>query len=115
MNNLTFHFNQNKNKDKKEVVWCTTCRTKGHHKNECPMFAQYMAAGILNPLPMGGLWCEIFKKPGHNPYGVKYSRNQVTTVPKTFYCTFCKLVGHDDKYCRTMELMQERTPDEYRV
>jgi hypothetical protein len=39
---LTFQFNQNKSKDKREVVWCITCRTKEHHKNECPTFAQYM-------------------------------------------------------------------------
>jgi hypothetical protein len=36
-------------------------------------------------------------------------------VPKNSYCTFCKSVGHDDKDCRTMELMQERTSDAYRV
>jgi hypothetical protein len=37
------------------------------------------------------------------------------TVPKNSYCTFCKSVGHDDKDCRTMELMRERTSDAYRV
>jgi hypothetical protein len=37
------------------------------------------------------------------------------TVPKNSYCTFCKSVGHDDKDCRTMELMWERTSDAYRV
>jgi hypothetical protein len=35
---LTFQLNQNKDKEKREVSWCTTCRTKGHHKNECPNF-----------------------------------------------------------------------------
>jgi hypothetical protein len=39
MKNLMFQLNQNNNKDKREVVWCTTCRTEGHHKNECPTFA----------------------------------------------------------------------------
>jgi hypothetical protein len=38
LKNLTFQLNQNKGKDKREVVWCTTCRTEGHHKNECPTF-----------------------------------------------------------------------------
>jgi hypothetical protein len=38
MNNLSFQLNQNKSKEKREVVWCTTCRTEGHHKNECPTF-----------------------------------------------------------------------------
>jgi hypothetical protein len=68
LTNLTFQLNKNKNKDKREAVWCTTCRTEGHHKNECPMFAQYMEAGMPNPLPPGGLWCEICKKSGHDPY-----------------------------------------------
>jgi hypothetical protein len=37
------------------------------------------------------------------------------TVPKSSYCNFCKSVGHDDKDCRTMDLMRERTSDAYRV
>jgi hypothetical protein len=37
------------------------------------------------------------------------------TVPKSSYCNFCKSVGHDDKDCRTLELMRERTSDTYRV
>jgi len=34
--------NHNKGKEKREVVWCTLCRTKGNHKNECPTFLQYL-------------------------------------------------------------------------
>jgi hypothetical protein len=45
LNNMTFKLNQNKGKEKREVVWCTLCRTEGHHKNECPTFAQYLGAG----------------------------------------------------------------------
>jgi hypothetical protein len=56
LNNITFQLNQNKCKGKQEVVWCTTCRTEGHHKNECPTFMQYMAARIPNPLPTTRLW-----------------------------------------------------------
>jgi hypothetical protein len=65
---LTFQLNQNNNKDKREVVWCTTCRIEGHHKNEFPTFMKYMVAGIPNPLPIGGLLCKICKKQGHDPY-----------------------------------------------
>jgi hypothetical protein len=68
LKNLMFQLNQNKIKDKQEVVWCTTCRTEGHHKNECPTFVQYMAVGMPNPLLTGALWCKIYKKPGHDPY-----------------------------------------------
>jgi hypothetical protein len=42
LKNLTFQLNQNMSKDKREAAWCTTCRTEGHHKNECPNFVQYM-------------------------------------------------------------------------
>jgi hypothetical protein len=53
--NLTFQLNRNKNTEKREVIWCTACRMEGHHKNTCPTFVQYMATGMLNPLPQGGL------------------------------------------------------------
>jgi hypothetical protein len=56
LKNLTFLLNQNKNRDKREDVWCTTCRMEGHHKNKFPTFAQYMEIGMPNPLPQGGLW-----------------------------------------------------------
>jgi hypothetical protein len=48
LRNLTFQLNQNKRKEKREVVWCTTCKTEGHHKNECPIFSQYMETGLPN-------------------------------------------------------------------
>jgi hypothetical protein len=37
------------------------------------------------------------------------------TIPKSSYCNFCKPVGHDEKYCRTMDLLKERTSDTYKV
>jgi hypothetical protein len=114
MKKLTFQLNQNKNKDKREVVWCTTCRTKGHHNNECPTFLQYMTAGMPNLLTTGGLWCKIYKKPDHDPYHCTMIR-KYQTIPKSSYCNFYKSVGHNDKDCRTMELMRERTSDAYRV
>jgi succinate dehydrogenase/fumarate reductase-like Fe-S protein len=43
MKKLTFQLSQNKGKEKREVVWCTTCMTHVHHKNQCPTFAQYIA------------------------------------------------------------------------
>jgi hypothetical protein len=111
---LMFQLNQNKNKDKREVVWCTTCRTKGHHKNKCPNFAQYMAAGMPNPLPTGGLCYKICKKSGHDPYHCTMMQ-KYQTVPKSSYCTFCKSVGHDDKDFKTIKLMRERISNTYRV
>jgi hypothetical protein len=68
LNNLTFQLNQNKGKENREDVWCTFCRTKGHHKNECPTFVQYIRIGMPNLLLSGGPWCEICKTHGHDPY-----------------------------------------------
>jgi hypothetical protein len=93
---------------------CTTCSMEGHHKNKCPTFAQYMATGMPHPLPTRGLWCELCKKPGHDPYHFPMIQ-KYQTVPKSSYCNFCKLVGHDDKDCPTLDLMRERTSDAYRV
>jgi hypothetical protein len=108
LKNLTFQVNQNKGKEKREVVWCTTCRTKEHHKNECLTFAQYMATGMPNSLPTGGLWFEICKKQGHDPYQFP-TMHKYQTIPKISYCNFFNSVGHHDKYCRTMDIMRERT------
>jgi hypothetical protein len=114
MKNLTFQLNQNKGKEKREYVWCTLCRTKGHHKNECPTFAQYLGTRNMNPLPTGGPWCEICRTHGHDPYHCPMMQ-KYQTVPKTTFCNFCKSVGHEDKDCRTLEIMKERTSDTYRV
>jgi hypothetical protein len=114
LKNLTFQLNQNKGKEKREVVSCTTCRKKGHHKNECPTFTQYMEIGVPNPFPPGGPWCNIFKTYGHDPYHFPMMQ-KYQTVPKSSYCNLCKLVGHDDKDYRIMELMREITSDTYRV
>jgi hypothetical protein len=90
------------------------CRKKGHHKNECPTFAQYLDTGVPNPLPTGGQWCEISKTHEHDPYHCTMMQNY-NIVPKISYCNFFKSVGHDEKDSRTLELMRERTSDTYRV
>jgi hypothetical protein len=73
-----------------------------------------METRLPNPLPIGGLWCDIFKTHGHDPYHFPMMQ-KYQTVPKSSYCNFCKSVGHDDKDCRTMDLMRERTSETYRV
>jgi hypothetical protein len=35
------------------------------------------------------------------------------TKLKSTFCNFCKLVGHEEKNCRTLDLMKERTSDAY--
>jgi hypothetical protein len=79
---------------------------EGHHKNDCPTFVQYMATGLPNPLSAGGMWCEICKTHGHDRYHCPMMQ-KYQEVTNNAYCTFCKSVKHDDKDCRTMDLMRE--------
>jgi hypothetical protein len=112
LNKLTVQLNQNKSREKIEVMYFTLCRSEGHHKNECPKFAQYLGVGMPNPFPTGGPWCEICKTNGHDPYHfpimLKYKKESKST-----FCNFCKSVGNEDKNCRTLELMKERTSYAY--
>ena len=73
-----------------------------------------MEIGVPKPLPTGGPWCGICKMHGHDPYHFPMM-HKYKTIPKSSYCNSCKSVGHDDKDCRTMELMRERTSDTYRM
>jgi hypothetical protein len=43
-----------KEKENHEHVWCITCKTKCHRKEEFPSFAQYMAIGEPKSL-VGGV------------------------------------------------------------
>ena len=37
------------------------------------------------------------------------------TIPKSTFCNFCKSDEHEDKDCRTLEMMKERIEDTYMV
>jgi hypothetical protein len=86
---------------------------KGHHKDECPTFVQYLAVGAPNPLPGGG-YCEICKKWGHHPTECPLLQKYQST-PKNLFCNFCKSVGHEEKDCHVFDLLRERTSDMYRI
>ena len=40
-----------KGKEVREEVWCTICQTKGHSKEKCLIFVQYLTSGTPIPLP----------------------------------------------------------------
>jgi hypothetical protein len=52
-----------------EHVWCTMCRSKRHHREECPTLENYMEMGASIPFPFGpqAEWCEICRQWGHIP------------------------------------------------
>jgi hypothetical protein len=114
MKNLTLLLNHNKGKGNREYVWCTMCRTEGHHKNECPLFGKYIGVGMKNPLDSGGPWFDILKTYWNDPYHFPMMQ-KCNRIRKIIFCNFCKLVGHEDKDCRTLEMMKERIADTYMV
>ena len=114
--NLTLQLqDMRKVKEVREEVWCTKCRTKGHSREHCTIFAEYMASREPNPLPqVRGPWCEICKTNGHRPQDCHLLQKYVQT-PKNSFCTFCKFVGHDVNNYKAYEPMMERTQDVYAV
>ena len=40
-----------KGKEVCDEVWCPKCKTEGHSKEHCLVFAEYLASGVPNPLP----------------------------------------------------------------
>jgi hypothetical protein len=102
-----------KGKEKREQVWCTKCRMKGHHKDECPTFVQYLVAGVSNPLPRGGYF-EICKKWGHHPTDCPLLQKYQST-PRNLFFNFYKSMEHEEKDCRVLDLMRKRTLDMYMI
>ena len=50
--NLTLQLHDmKKGKEVRKNVWCTRCRTKGHSKEHCLVFVEYLASGAPNPSP----------------------------------------------------------------
>ena len=41
---------KDKGKEKREDIWCVICRFKGHDKDDCPLFHEYLASGVQSPL-----------------------------------------------------------------
>ena len=102
-----------KGKEVRKEVWCTRCRVEGHSKEQCPVFAQYLASGAPNPLPQTwGLSCKICIQVGQRPQDC-HMLQKYTKTPKNLYCTFYSSVGHDDSHCRTLDMVMERTQDFY--
>ena len=67
--NLTLQIHElKKGKEVMQDIWCIKCRAQGHSKDNCPVFAEYLASGAPNPLPRTqGPWCEICRTQGHPP------------------------------------------------
>jgi hypothetical protein len=105
---------KDKEKDKREDILCIRCKSKGHGKENFPLFQVYLAYGVLNPLKQVTLpWCEVCRNT-HHPGECYYMQKYVQT-PTNMYCTFYKSVGNDDRDCREYDLMHERSIDVYKL
>jgi hypothetical protein len=105
---------KDKGKDKREDIWCIRCKSKGHDKEKCPLFHEYLAYGAPSPLNQVTLpWCEVYRN-RHCPDECYYLQKYVHTHAN-LYCAFYKLVGHDDKDFRDYDLMHEISRDIYKI
>jgi hypothetical protein len=105
---------KDKGKEKREDIWCITCKLEGHDKDHCPLFHEYLASRAHSPLKQATVpWCNVYRT-RHRPSECYYIQKYVQT-PTNIYCTFCKFVGHDEKDCRAYDLMHERSRDTYRI
>jgi hypothetical protein len=105
---------KDKGKYKREAIWCVRCRSKGHDKEHCPLFNEYLASGASSPLKQVTLpWCEVCKN--RHRIGECYYMQKYVQTPKNLYCTFYKSIGHDDRDCRAYDLMHERSRDIYNI
>lgn len=107
----------------RKEVWCLKCKSQGHDKDRCPVFANYMEGGGPMPLrpkaqtgPSAGptLWCTICKVIGNHATDNCHLLQKFIQTPQQLFCNFYRLVGHDERNCRSYELMMDRTPT-YRV
>ena len=105
---------KDKGKEKIEDIWCIRCKEEWHDKENCPLFNEYLASGALNPLKQATLpWCEVCRN-RHCPGEFYYMKKYIQT-PTNLFCTFCMSKGHDDKDCRTYDVMHERSRDLYKI
>jgi hypothetical protein len=98
-----------------EHIWCTTCRSEGHQRDEFLVLPNYVAMGAPNPFPSGKMeWCEICRQWGHVPPHFP-TLQKYQTMTHTPFCKFCKSIGHDVNSCHSLQLMQDNTHDAFWV
>ena len=73
----------------------------------------YLALGTPNPINSQGMpWCRICQTRGHRSEECLYLQ-KIVSAPSNLYCKFCRSMGHNEKYSRAYQLLQEKTIDIY--
>lgn len=86
-------------------VGCIKCKSQGHNKDHCPIFANYLAGGgpmplrlelQVGPSAVPALWCTICQVGGKHATKDYHLLQKYTQTPQQLYCNLCRLVGHDE-------------------
>jgi invasion protein IalB len=57
---------KDKGKDKREDIWCVICKSKGHEKEHCSLFHEYLASRAPSPFNQVTLpWCKECRNRHH--------------------------------------------------
>jgi len=107
----------------RDEVWCVKCKGQGHDKDNCPVFANYLAGG--GPLPLRPeaqvgpstvpvLWCVICQIGGKHAIDNCHLLQKYAQNSQQLFYNFYKSVGHDECTCISYEPMMDLTPT-YRV
>ena len=77
------------------------------------MLMNYVTTRAPKPLNTEGIpWCRIFHTIGHKSEEIMYLQ-KIVSSPTSLYYKFCRSTSHGEKYCRALQLPQERTMDTY--
>ena len=78
-----------KGKEFHQDIWCTRCRTKGHHKDQCLAFHHYLTVGAPKPLSQSRIpWCGVFQTRGHKSEECLYLDKIVELPQQVFIVKF---------------------------
>ena len=106
-----------------EEVWRVKCKGRGHDKDHCPVFMNYLVGGgpiPLRPKAQAGpsvapaFWCVIYQIGGKHAMDSFHLLQKYTQNLQQLFYNFYRSVGHDECTCRSYELMMDGTAT-YRV
>ena len=64
----------------------------------------------VGPSVRPALWCAICQVERKHAMDNFHFLQKFVKKPQQLFCKFCRSVGHDDRKCRSYELMIDRTP-----
>ena len=59
------------------------------------------------------VWCSICEVVGQNSTDYCHLLQTFVRSPKELFCNFCNLVGHDEKHCKSYDVMMQNKHGAY--